>query len=459
MVTRLRGKRVLVFGLGLHGGGVTVAKWCVKQGARVTVTDLRTRRQLKISLDKLADDRIDFVLGRHRREDVLAADLIIKNPGVPPSSPYLRLARRNGIPVTTDIGLFIERHRGPIYAVTGTKGKTTTATMLWKMLRHVDRRTALAGNTGLSPLTLLTTDGYVHPVVLELSSWQIEDLPNISWSPRIAICTNIYPDHLNRHKTMRAYVHAKLQLFTHQHARDISILSHDSPQLRRAALSLPGRILWFGNTDRVPKPRVIYHGDRAVAESRTSSKTLFTRGDLRVPGEHTMINALAAAGAAWSAGVPSRAIQKALRTFTGVPGRYEVVRTLRGVTYINDTTATTPQAAQASLETTGRKTILISGGADKDLTYMSLARSMKKYAQHIILLPGSATKKIRSALDLLHVPYSFAKTMPIAVRRAARIAERGSTVLLSPGCASFGVFVHEFDRGHQFTAAVRHLSP
>lgn len=458
MVTRLRGKRVLVFGLGLHGGGVTVAKWCINQGARVTVTDLRTRRQLKASLDKLTGNRIDFVLGRHRREDVLTADMIVKNPAVPPSSPYLRLARQKRIPVTTDIGLFIERHRGPIYAVTGTKGKTTTATMLWRMLRYKDRRIALAGNTGVSPLTLLSSSAHTHPVVLELSSWQIEDLPSTSWSPRIAICTNIYPDHLNRHKTMRAYVQAKLRLFTHQNRRDMAILRHDSPQLCRAAPSLPGRILWFGSTDQIPKPRVIFRGDTAVAELRTSSKTLFTRGDLRIPGEHTMINALAAAGAALHAGVPPRAIQKALRAFTGVPGRYEVVRTLRGVTYINDTTATTPQAAQASLETTGSGTILISGGADKELSYTSLARTMKKYTRYIILLPGSATKKIRNALDMLHMPYVYAKTMPDAVRQAARIAERGSTVLLSPGCASFGLFVHEFDRGDQFTAAVRSLS-
>ncbi len=460
-MTTLIGKRVLVFGLGLHGGGVAVVRWLTRQGARVTVTDLRSSSTLAPSLTQLADLRVTYVLGKHRKRDITNADTIIKNPGVPVSSPYLVFARTKGIPVHTDIELFLERCKGNVYAVTGTKGKTTTATLLWRMLKVRWPRVQLAGNTGVSPLTLLTSAHVKHPVVLELSSWQLEDLERVRWHPTVGIFTNIYPDHLDRHGTMHKYIEAKMNLFRSQLQSDIAVLNHDNAYVRRISMHIRSHKVWFSARLLPPaRPGVGVHDGSTYfyyPVGGAKKKKLFSLADIAVHGLHNTENVLAASAAAYSAGVSPQGIRRTVRTFVGVPQRYELVKIVRKIRFVNDTTATTPEAACAALATTPVPIVLIAGGADKKLQYTKFVRAIHKTVSVLVVLPGNASMKILSKINRRRVVVVKAASMRAAVRAAYRYAQPGTTVLLSPGCASFGLFTHEFDRGEQFVREVRSL--
>jgi len=208
-----KNKKVVIMGLGLHGGGVGVAKFFCKQGADVLVTDLKTRKQLKESVDKLKGLSIEFVLGKHRQEDFINTDLVIKNPGVPRDSFYLKIARKHKIPIKTDIGIFFDLCKVPIIGITGTKGKSTVATLVYLFLKTKYPNVILAGNIGISPLEIFSKINKKSKVVLELSSFELEDLKK---SPQVAVITNLFPDHLNRYKNFKSYIKAKESIFKYQ---------------------------------------------------------------------------------------------------------------------------------------------------------------------------------------------------------------------------------------------------
>src|SRR6476659_7491172 len=241
----LRGKRALVMGLGIHGGGLGVARFLADHGANVTVTDLRGPELLQSSLDALADLPITYVLGRHRDEDFRAADLVIRNPGVPRESPYLQIARANGAAIEMEMTLFFRLCPGPILGITGTKGKTTTTLLTAAILREQYHDTVIAGNLRVSALEALPRITAGTPVVLELSSWQLEGLGEAKLSPQYACITNISPDHLDRYGSMEAYAEAKAQIFLHQHEDDILILHLDDPLVAASADRRRGKLGWF----------------------------------------------------------------------------------------------------------------------------------------------------------------------------------------------------------------------
>ena len=227
----LKDKRVLVMGLGLHGGGLGVTRWLLKQGARVTVTDLRTAEDLKPTLEQLQDVQVEFVLGEHRETDFENADLIVRNPGVPRELRYLEIAREQGIPIRMELGLFTEllpRGMEQVIGITGTKGKTTTTLMTGAILKRANPKTVVAGNLRVSALELLDEIDAETPVVLEMSSFQLEEFQELKTSPHIAALTNVYADHLNRYRDIDEYTWAKAQIFLHQAPRDVVILNFDN---------------------------------------------------------------------------------------------------------------------------------------------------------------------------------------------------------------------------------------
>ncbi|MEW5720327.1 MAG: UDP-N-acetylmuramoyl-L-alanine--D-glutamate ligase, partial [Chloroflexota bacterium] len=230
----LRAKKVLVMGLGVHGGGLGVARWLVKQGARVIVTDLKRAEELQSSLDALRGLSIEYVLGEHREQDFLNADLVVRNPGVPRESKWLQFAREHDIPVEMEMSLFVERlPRGAaqVIGVTGTKGKTTTTLMTGAILQRANLKTVVAGNLRVSALELLDQIDAETPVVLELSSWQLEAFPPQRISPHIAAITNIFPDHLNRYRDLDDYADAKAIIFRYQQPGDFIVLNFDNKLL------------------------------------------------------------------------------------------------------------------------------------------------------------------------------------------------------------------------------------
>lgn len=466
----LKNKRVLVMGLGLHGGGLGVTRWLLKQGAHVTVTDLKKENELRATLDRLSgdltpQDRIEFVLGEHRNRDFADADLIIRNPGVPSESPHLQLARERGIPIRMELGLFIEQlPRGveQVIGITGTKGKTTTTLMTGAIMKRANPKTVVAGNLRVSALELLDRIDPDTPVVLEMSSFQLEEFEELRISPHIAAITNVYPDHLNRYRDLDAYAWAKAQIFLHQTPHDYSILNFDNPIVTRLRPKVIARVIWFSRT-RALNDGALVERDWLVWNDHGSKTRVLATSDL-IAGQHNIENALAAMALTRAWGVSLDVIAEALREFRGVPYRQEQVRELNGVRYINDTTATAPSATVAALRTLASNAgtiYLIAGGSDKGLPYDEMAQTIKQLGTRVILLQGSATDKIERALveaEADDAVVARVKTLDEAISAGRAAASEGDIVLLSPGAASFGMFANEFGRGDQFREIVMRLT-
>ena len=412
-------QKIVIMGLGLHGGGVGAAKFFHQQGAKLLITDLRTKRELKDSLKKLKGLGAEFVLGRHRKQDFIKADLIIRNPGVPQESSYLKIAQNNNIPVKTEIDIFFDLCPAQIIGITGTKGKSTVATLIYRFLKKKYSKTFLAGNIGISCLEILSKIDKKSKIVLELSSFVLE---NLKKSPEIALITNLFPDHLNRYKTFKDYIKAKKSIFKYQKKNDILILNQADPNTKKLS-------------------------------SQTKSRVYFFKGS----------NQAAAIKVAELFKVSLRDIEKVISSFKGIPNRQEVIALKGGVKYINDTTATNPNSVILAIKKfSDSGIILIAGGEDKELSYKELAKEIKKNIKHLILLPGTASRKIKKELSLPRgkagsFKIDLAKSMRQAVKKAEKLAKKGDIVLLSPGAASFNLFKNEFDRGKQFIKEVKAL--
>ena len=429
-------KHVLVMGLGVHGGGAGVARFLAERGARVTVTDAQPAERLAGSIESLRGCDVEYVLGGHREEDFAGADFVLRNPAVPRSHPCLRVADENGVPVYMEMTLFfLECPSERIVGITGTKGKTTTTTLVGEMLKADGRDVVVAGNLRVSALLQLSHIQPTTDVVLELSSFQLEGLEVIRRSPRIAGLTNLMEDHLNRYGSMAEYLDAKKHIFRYQGSDGVVALTRDDTSLRELAAEAPGRVVWFGRDDVVP----------GAARSR-------------LRGEHNRMNVAAAAAVAWAAGAGEDAVERAIAGFAGVPYRQELIREVGGVQYVNDTTATTPDAALAALQVMDRPVVLIAGGSDKGMDFAALGRAVRAPESRVkatVLLEGNATPKIVEAFGDKAGPWFG--DLRAAVEQAASLASPGDVVLLSPGCASFGMFANEFDRGDQFNGIVRSL--
>ena len=446
------GKRVLVMGLGLHGGGREAVKYLLKNGARVLVTDRRSKKELRPSIATLEAfvrkgvyPRIRYTLGRHREKDFSSVDFVLKNAGVRPDSPYLEKARKRKVPVASDITMFFDACPAPIIGVTGTRGKSTTAYLISEFLSKglPKKRVWLGGNIRRSVLEFLLRTSRNDVVVLELSSFQLMDLEEAKKSPEVAVMTNIMNDHLNWHRSRREYIRAKSVLFRYQSSKDHLFVNSRDSVLRRAVASARSRTHFVG----IPKAYQRHVGEKL--------------------GTHFAASVGLAIAVARHFRVRERTIRSVLRNFIGLPARQEELRVWKGIHFVNDTTATIPDAAIAALKRfsviskkRGGGVVLIAGGSDKKLDFRAFMKSADHSAKTIIFLPGDATLRMKK--DLLrarsHGPHTQdARSMREAVRFSVRAAARGDTILLSPGAASFGLFVNEFDRGDQFTREVKRL--
>ena len=454
-------------GLGLHGGGLGVTRWLVAQGADVTVTDLKTAEELRPSVQELAGLPVRLALGGHREADFQNADLILRNPGVPAESPYLKIARDHGVPVVMEMGLFFRLCPAPILGITGTKGKTTTTSLAGAIIRRSRPDAVVAGNlAGGSPqwhgslpaLELLPMIRPDTPVILELSSWQLEGLPSDT-CPHIAVVTNVSADHLNRYRNMAAYADSKKAIFLHQRPEDTVVLNYDNGITCAYATQAPGRVAWFSRRQRVQGAFV--DGADICWDWQGRKAQLATLADIRVPGAHNVENVLAAAALTMVWGASPDDVRQAIREFPGVPHRLEFVAELESVRYYNDTTATTPDATIAALEAFagGPAVVLIAGGSDKALDFTALAGCIVRSTKAVILLEGEGSQRLQRAIATAGGRVTeVCATLASAVDLARNLARDGDVVLLSPACASFGMFANEFERGNQFKVLVRNLT-
>ncbi len=481
-LTDFKNKKVLIMGLGLHGGGVGTAAFFAKLGSRVVVTDLKSSRELAPSIAALKPFRnISYHLGRHRTRDFKTADYVIQGPGVPDNSRFLKIAKKAGVTILSDVEIFFLVCPAPIIGITGTKGKSTTASLLCELLgARIGRRSRtapwvrpsrikrgsrvwLGGNIRRSVLEFLPRVKRGDLVVLELSSFQLDSLKRQRRSPHIALITNIFPDHLNRYSSMQSYTASKANIFKFQKNGDVLFINARDALLNRLARGAPSWVIRFD----------------PVGIMRRFSKALSYQ-----PPPYQLPSFAAAIAVARHLGVGERAIRHVLSHFRGLPGRMELIRNVNGVEFINDTTATNPTAAREAIAATKRRIDthvlhVIAGGDDKGLPVTDFVRALRRHAATIIFLPGGASRRMKSEIrnqkspglararpragetnPKSQIPKTLdAKTMREAVRAAFRDAKRGDVVLLSPGAASFGLFQHEFDRGEQFIRAIRRLIP
>ncbi len=470
-----KGKKVLVVGLGTLGGGIATVKWLVKHGAKVTVTDLRTKEQLSDSVRKLSQiaPGVKLVLSEHRERDFKNNGIVVVNPAVPRESKYLAIARKRKKLLVNDARIFFDVAEGAVIAVTGTRGKTTTTNWIAYFLRLRNKDIVAGGNS--SEVALLDlADKIEHksiPSVVELSSWQLELLPGARRAPDIAVITNLYPDHLNRYKNIKGYARAKANIFRGQDRDQKLVLNYDNPWTKFFLGLRPRSKTYFFSLKRLPrgedgifvKNGALFFQETGSAEEVISEKAISL---VKGRGEHNIMNLMAASLAAHLSGISWFEIAAAVRNLPEIKYREEVVLERENLRVVNDSTATSPDAVVAAIRRFGsHDPILITGGTDKNLDFKPLAREIKKAVRlkNLFLLNGSATQKL--IRELKKIGY-FSKERPqlfedlekllISVREHSRRSR--CVVLFSPGAASFEKFKNEFDRGEKFNALVRSLN-
>lgn len=460
-----RNKRITVFGLGTNMGGIGTVKFLIEHGAReVIVTDIKSKEELGASLEKLAKYKnVTYILGQHRPEDFTRVDMVIKNPVIPWSNEYVKLAEKNKIPVEMDSSIFFALCKTPVIGVTGTKGKTTTATLVAHILEQAGEKVVRVGIGQVGVLSLLEKASAATVVVFELSSWRLSALGHLKKSPHIAVVTNVYPDHLNYYKTMEAYVADKRNIFLFQKQGDSVIANAGNALVCDIVQDAPATLVWFDESKSVDGDGVWRDGDVLMLRQGGEESVLVPVDKISLKGEHNMGNVLAAALAALVFGVALKQVRKGIESFPGVPHRLELVAEKHGVRYYNDTTATIPEAAIRALQTFEEPVILITGGSDKRLFFDQFAQEIIKRSKGLVLLKGTATEKLIQSLKKFLPPgdtdreWVIVESMAKAVELAVSHAEVGDVVLLSPGATSFGLFQNEFDRGEQFRKAVETL--
>jgi len=454
------GKTVLVMGLGRFGGGTDVVRFAHGAGAKVVVTDLARAEQLNDSLSQLRDlDGIEFHLGSHAPVDFEQADIIVANPAVPRDNKFLQIARRANRLVTSQIGIFFELCPARIIGITGANGKSTTTALTAHLLKNTRHETVwLSGNIGNQPL--LTTLNQINPddlVVLELSSFQLEQLAEIQKSPDVALLTNLTPNHLDRYGTFEHYCAAKENIFKYQKPNDgrpvVSIFNAED------AIAVE----WFEK----------YKNDagRIFIKFSAADVSDELRNRFALPGRANLSNLAAAMAIAKYFGADENSAKKALPEFKALPHRLELVEEIRGVRWYNDSKATTPEGAITALEAFDQPIIIIAGGYDKNLPFDKLGEKIAQKAKAAILIGQTAPKIRCSILDARYstsgqreakvenpeLRIQIVGSLSDAVQLANKVAETGDIVLLSPACASYDMFENYEQRGQEFIKLVHLL--
>ncbi len=467
--------KVLVIGLAREG--LAAAQFLAQRGVQVTVTDTKPAERLREEVALLQGLDIGFALGGHPDSllNSKTCDFLLVSPGVPLSSPFLRQAQRRGLPLTTESRLFCQLCPAPIIGISGSSGKTTTTTLVGKMLLAAGYTAHIGGNIGQPLINRLDEIRAADWAALELSSFQLEYFhaglnqnANISpqlqaffanWSPKIAALLNITPNHLDRHKTMTAYTQAKRALVDYLEADQLAVLGWDNPVTRAIGKRLDIPVSWFSLRRRVENGVCLVDGQISLLKDGAATPVCPVDA-VKLRGQHNLYNVLAACAIADAAGVGVEAMASVVTSFSGVPHRLELVTQREGVAWYNDSIATSPERLMAALKSFDEPIILLAGGKDKDLPWEDAAQLITQRVKHLILF-GQARGLILEAVEKAtadrrpltaarRLPITVCRTLEEAVARAKTIARPGNVVLLSPGGASYDAY-HDFaQRGEHF---------
>ncbi len=448
------GKKVLV--CGMARSGVSAAQCLYELGARVTISDSKAEEKLAEALQPLEGMDIRRCLGDQAQPaDLESYDLAVTSPGIPMQAPILRAVQAAGVPLIGELELGAQVSRAPLYAVTGTNGKTTTTTLIGEIFRNLGKTTYVVGNIGYPFTACALQCGEEDVAVAEVSSFQLETIS--TFHPHIAVMCNITEDHLNRHGTMEEYIRVKERIFENMGQGDYAVLNLDDPIVRGMAERIPCAPAFFSRRQEVETGAYL-EGEEVVFSLNGHKKRVLRADEIRIPGEHNLENALAATALAMLAGVPAPVVRHTLKTFPGVEHRIETVRTVEGVTYINDSKGTNVDASIRAVRAMKVPTVLLAGGYDKHTDFLPLAREILASKIHTVVVLGDTAEQIERALravgfeSILH-----AKTFEEAVLLARSCAREGENVLLSPACASFDMFQDYEERGRVFKEIVSRL--
>ena len=446
-------RRATVMGLGLFGGGVGVTRFLAAAGYDVTVTDLRDEKTLAPSVEALAGLPVTFRLGRHEMSDFTDAQLVVVNPAVPPGNEFVAAAVAHGIPIDTEIGMFVRACRGRIAGVTGSAGKSTTTALLAQCLEASGRRVWLGGNIGVSLLDELARIGAGDLVVLELSSFQLHWLRREELRPSVGVLTNIAPNHLDWHGTIEAYAQDKTGIGPA--AGGVLVACADDTRVVEIARSAPCRVVWTSRGPDVPAgDAVFWRGDDLVARRDGADETVLSRGDVKLLGEHAGWNVASAAAAAFVLGASAASVREGVRGFPGLPHRLKPIGTRNGVLCVDDSKSTTPEATVSALAAFERPVLLLAGGYDKGLDPAPMVTAAAAKAKAVFCY-GATGARLCEAMKAAGAPrVALCETLAESVEAALRLAGEGDVLLLSPGHASWDQFKNYEYRAAEFARAV-----
>ncbi|HKN16529.1 MAG TPA: UDP-N-acetylmuramoyl-L-alanine--D-glutamate ligase [Candidatus Sulfotelmatobacter sp.] len=446
----LKDKRVLVVGLGKSG--VASALFLKAHGARVSVSDTKSGDELHNEIPVLLDHGITVETGGHGERTFRGQDLIVVSPGVPVDAAPLLQARSLGESVIGEIELAAQFLPGPIVAITGSNGKTTTTTLVGEILTAGGLPTLVGGNIGTPAISLVEQAKRETVIVLEVSSFQLETIQ--TFRPKIAVVLNVTPDHLDRHRTLEVYVAAKERIFENQRGDDFAVLNEDDPTCVAMAARTRAQVFWFSRQKEVKQGAWVSDGNMFFRQGEHQEEIMQV-AEIPLKGAHNLENVLAAVCASALMGCTPEKIREAVRDFKAVEHRLEYVATIRGVDYYNDSKATNVDATIKALESFPANIHLILGGKDKGSDYSVLNDLLRQRVKRVYTI-GAAAAKIESQIQGVEVLH--AETLENALRKANAAAQPGDVVLLAPACASFDQFKSYEHRGKVFKEIVRTLA-
>ncbi len=454
----LTGKKIVI--LGLARQGKALARFAAESGASVIVSDLRSADQLQASMAELQDLDIDYVLGEHPMNLLSGADLLAVSGGVPLDLPLIEAARAQGLIISNDSQEFMKRTPANVIGITGSAGKTTTTALVGEMARAAGRRTWVGGNIGRPLISDLDQMLPGDLVVQELSSFQLE-----LWhdSPPVAAILNITPNHLDRHKSMLEYSQAKANIIRFQGDQDVAVLSADDPGSINLAPLVRGRLRLFSIEREVPDGAFVRDGNVWLRRSPGTETAVIPVADVKLLGRHNLLNICAAVALADSVDIPIKTMAEVASSFSGVPHRLELVATIDGVRYINDSIATAPERSLAALASFDETLILLAGGKDKNMIWEDWVDQVVAQVKHVILfgeLAEMLEKRLQQSVTGAVEKPEITRVidLPSAVQLAAEVAEEGEIVLLAPGGTSFDSYQDFEERGQHFRDLVKQIT-
>ena len=458
---RWHGLRILI--LGAARQGLALARFAVARGAVVTLNDQRPVDQMQTVIKSLEGLPVRWALGGHPFDLLKETDLVCLSGGIPLDLPIVQEAARRGLLLTNDTQIFLEHVQSPVIGITGSAGKTTTTTLVGRMAQAglpPPGRVWVGGNIGQPLIEYVDQIKKDDLVVLELSSFQLEQM---SLSPHLAAILNITPNHLDRHGTLAAYTAAKARILDFQHPDDVAILGHDDPGAWGLAHRVKGHLVAFGLAPLPTDLRGAYAQQGSLyLRDVSGDQKIVARKDILLRGDHNLLNVLAACSIIHAAGLSLEAMQAGIHGFSGVAHRLEFIGSVRGAAWYNDSIATAPERTLAAVRSFTEPLVLLIGGRDKKLPWESLAEAVRERVDHVIVF-GEAAEKIAQALGERNPgkrPYTldYCGGLEEAVQTAARIAEPGDVVLLSPGGTSFDEFKDFEERGECFRKWMKQLT-